>query len=96
MTPEGKVAAALKAEAIKRGLYIRKLRFEGRVGAPDYIILASGKAFFIETKAPGQKPRPSQSQEFSIINRHGFVVRIVDSVEAAAEAVADIERESKT
>lgn len=90
MTPEGKIAAALKAETARRGLFIRKLKWEGRIGAPDYIILHAGRAFFIETKAPGEKPRPSQRAEFLKIAHEGFEVTVVDSEQRAQDVAIAI------
>jgi hypothetical protein len=87
MTPEHRVAQALINAATKRGLFIRKLRWEGRVGAPDYIILAGGRAFFVEAKAPGETPRASQCAEFARIGEAGCPVMVVDSEFAAREAV---------
>lgn len=86
-TPEHRVAQALINAATKRGLFIRKLRWEGRVGAPDYIILAGGRAFFVEAKAPGETPRASQCAEFARIGETGCPVTIVDSEFEATEAV---------
>lgn len=82
-TPEHSVAQALIRAAANAGLLIRKLRWEGRVGAPDYVILASGRAFFVETKAAGQKPRPSQVAEFARLEKCGFPVAVVDTEDAA-------------
>jgi len=86
-TPEHTVAKALLDCAKRRGLFIRKCRWEGRAGAPDYIILAKGRAFFVETKARGEKPRKSQVAEFAKICETGCTVQVVDSAESAAQAV---------
>ena len=91
---ERRVARALVDAARTAGLYIRKCRWEGRVGAPDYIILRDGRAYFVETKAPGEKPRPSQLAEFSAIRSAGAPVWIVDSIPAAVAAVRAIAGES--
>ena len=87
---ERAVARALMDAATREGLYIRKCRWEGRVGAPDYCILHGGRAFFIETKAPGERPRASQLAEFSAIRSAGVPVWIVDSIPAAVAAVRAI------
>ena len=89
-TPEHSVAQALTRAAADAGLVVRKLRWEGRVGAPDYIILASGRAFFVETKAPGEKPRPSQLAEFARLEKCGFPVAVVDTEDAARQAIMRI------
>lgn len=82
-TPENEIASVIKSEAKKRGLMIRKLRWEGRLGAPDHLILHAGRAYFVETKAPGEKPRASQVAEFTELEKNGFPVAVVDSREAA-------------
>lgn len=84
---ERRVARALVDAAKREGLFIRKCRWEGRIGAPDYIILREGRAYFIETKAPGEKPRPSQLIEFAAIETAGAPVAIVDSIHAAFAVV---------
>lgn len=89
-TPEHSIAQVLVHAAADAGLTIRKLRWEGRVGAPDYVILASGRAFFVETKAPGEKPRPSQLAEFARLEKSGFPVAVVDTEDAAKQAIARI------
>ena len=90
-TPEGRVAAALVQAAKENHLYIRKCHWEGRVGAPDYIVLKHGHAFFIETKAPGERPRPSQVAEFGRIRTEGRTeVFVVDTVQAARNVIQSI------
>lgn len=89
-TPEGIIANNLRLEARAKGLFIRKCRWEGRVGAPDYLILRNGKAFFIETKAPGEKPRRSQLVEFGKILENSCPVFVVDSLESAKKVIEAI------
>lgn len=87
---EHTVAKALVSAAKKAGLYIRKCRWEGRLGAPDYMILRDGRVYFIETKAPGEHPRASQIAEFTAIRATGAQVWVVDSITAAEAAVREI------
>ena len=89
-TPEHKVAAVLKSAAQTANLFIRKCRWEGRIGAPDYLILKDGRAFFVETKAPSRHPRPSQTAEFTHIRRNGCPVYVVDSAETARAVITEI------
>lgn len=90
-TPEHRVAAALVKAAKENHVYLRKCHWEGRMGAPDYIALMHGRAFFIETKAPGERPRPSQRAEFDRIRTEGCCpVIVVDSVDLARAAIASI------
>jgi hypothetical protein len=49
---------------------------------PDRLILLPYmEAFFVETKAPGEKPRPGQLREFDRLRKLGFSVYIADSIE---------------
>ena len=90
-TPEHRIAAALVSAAKKEHVYLRKCRWEGRMGAPDYIALNRGHAFFIETKAPGERPRPSQRVEFDRIRTEGCCpVIVVDSIDTARAVIASI------
>lgn len=90
MTPEHAVAAAMTKKARTAGLYIRKCRWDGRVGCPDYLVLKNGRAFFIETKAPGENPRRSQLAEFGQILKAGCPVFVVDSESTAEEVIQAI------
>lgn len=81
------VAAHLckRVRAIEGG-YIRKVKFEGRNGAPDYLVFLPGhkvlkKPFFVETKAPKKDPRINQSREIEKLERMGFKVFVPRSKE---------------
>lgn len=51
MTPEGKVQAYAKAEFEKLGALVRKIRYEGRNGCPDLLVLLpGGVVWFVEVK----------------------------------------------
>lgn len=90
-TPEHRIAAALVSAAKKEHVYLRKCHWEGRMGAPDYIALSNGRAFFIETKAPGERSRPSQRAEFDRIRTEGCCpVIVVDSVDTARAVIVSI------
>lgn len=90
-TPEHRIAAALVSAAKKEHVYLRKCHWEGRMGAPDYIALNHGRAFFIEAKAPGERPRPSQRVEFDRIRTEGCCpVIVIDSVALAKAVIRSI------
>ena len=89
-TPERVVADALVKHAQEAGLYIRKCHWESCVGAPDYCILHAGRAFFVETKAPGEKPRLSQLAEFKKIRAAGCPVFVVDCMDDIMRAIITI------
>lgn len=78
-TPEGRVAAALRQAVIEAGGEIRKLRWEGRNGAPDYFVILKGKVWLIECKAPGKRPRAAQMLEFERLLQAGVNVLVIDN-----------------
>lgn len=87
-TPEGRVSAALRQCVINAGGEIRKVQWQGRVGAPDWLVMLQGGAVFVETKAPGEVPRRSQIVEFQRISRaSGIPVLVLDCAANAGVAV---------
>ena len=83
-TPEGRVSAALRQAVIRAGGEIRKIQWQGRVGAPDWLVMLLGGVVFVETKAPGEVPRRSQIVEFRRIYRaSGIPVLVIDRAEDA-------------
>jgi hypothetical protein len=60
----------------------------GRRGVPDRLVLfpvapehreiVSAYVYFVETKAPGKKPRPEQEREIGRLRDMGFDVAVVD------------------
>lgn len=82
MTPEGRNVAYLKKAFKAIGGECRKCHWEGRVGAPDILVLLKGRHFFIEVKAPGKKPEKYQEREITRLKSAGFAVFVVDSPEA--------------
>lgn len=80
---ERKVVAYAKA----RGWLVWK--FDVIIGLPDRILLGNGRVWFIEFKAPGKKPRPIQVKMHEILRKAGFLVFVVDGVEAGKILVAE-------
>lgn len=94
MTPEGKVQKHLMAEAKKRGALVRKLSYEGRKNATDLLLVFPGNnIYFVETKAPGEKPRASQVLEHKRLMSRGAKVYVVGTTEAADEFIRSVENE---
>lgn len=86
-TPEGRVAAALRQAAIGAGAEIRKLKWEGRNGAPDYFVLMNGTVYLVECKAPGGRPRAQQMLEFERLYYAGLEVLVLANAARAAQLV---------
>jgi hypothetical protein len=70
---------------------VRKVQWIGRIGAPDrlvmlpYMTYISGHVMpttiWVELKAPGAKPRPSQVREHERMRALGQRVEVIDSLE---------------
>ena len=87
-TPEGRVSAALRQGVINCGGEIRKVQWQGRVGAPDWLVMLLGSVVFVETKAPGDVPRRSQIVEFRrIYLASGVPVLVIDRAEDAFDII---------
>ena len=64
----------------------------GMSGMPDrLILLPDGKASFAELKRPKAKPRALQRARHRKLRSLGFKVYLVDSEEAIAEALDDLQ-----
>lgn len=65
-----------------------KLSCPGFDGMPDRMILKeNGQVFFAEIKAPGEEPRPLQEARINMLERRGFRVYVVDSIEDAEKVL---------
>jgi len=76
---ERDIAAYLTKRVAEIGGIYRKVSWEGRSDAPDYLIMCGGIHIFVETKAPNKKPRASQLREFSAMLNHGGLAVVVVS-----------------
>lgn len=81
MTPEGKVQAYTKAELEKLGALVRKIRYEGRNGCPDLLVLLpGGVVWFVEVKKDeATGPDPHQAREHERMRNRGANVFVVGS-----------------
>lgn len=64
-----------------RGGEVRKLRWIGRRGAPDRLVLMPKRTLWIELKAPGERPTAGQLREHARMRRMGQQVEVIDSLE---------------
>jgi hypothetical protein len=77
---------------------VRKVQWIGRIGAPDRLVmlpfkesLYSGRlktTVWVELKAPGAKPRPSQLREHERMRAMGQRVEVIDSLEGVEELLS--------
>ena len=85
---EGKLRDAVKA----MGGVCWKFTSPGTAGVPDRIILMpNGRIAFVETKAPGEKPRPLQLSRHRLLRRLGFKVYVLDSKEDIRKIVEEVQ-----
>jgi hypothetical protein len=78
---------------------VRKVRWIGRRGAPDRLVMlphhaarfgrhSSIKTFWVELKAPGVKPERHQLREHDRMRAMGQNVVVIDSIEGVEELLA--------
>lgn len=91
MTPEGKVQAYAKAEFEKLGALVRKIRYEGRNGCPDLLVLLPwGVVWFVEVKKDeATAPDPHQAREHARMRKRGANVFVVGSKSQVDSLIAN-------
>lgn len=75
---------------------VRKVQWVGRNGAPDRLVMLPPDAYvddahcciWVELKAPGEKPRPSQVREHERMRKMGQRVEVIDSLEGVDALLA--------
>lgn len=78
---ESKVADYLKRVVKDAGGEIRKVRWEGRNHAPDFVVmLPQGVTFWVETKASNGVLRPAQHREHERMRAVGQTVYVPYSI----------------
>lgn len=60
---------------------VRKVRWIGRRGAPDRLVMMPNMRAWVELKATGVKPAPHQLREHKRMRAMGERVEVVDSLE---------------
>jgi len=81
---ESEVETYLTEQVIKAGGEIRKVKWLGRNGAPDRVVML-GKltppTVWVELKALGEKPKPHQVREHDRMRKMNQRVEVIDSFE---------------
>lgn len=72
---------------------VRKVKWIGRRGAPDRVVMLSpyrrwGGTIWVELKAPGVKPEPYQLREHERMRAMGQQVVVIDSIEGVEELLS--------
>ena len=79
MKPEETIEQYLRTRAEQLGFLCYKFTSPGNNGVPDRILIGHGTTFFVETKAPGEKPRKLQEKVIERINNHGGIAMVIDN-----------------
>ena len=88
---ESAVEKAFVDAVRKAGGEALKFTSQSRNGVPDRLVLFfSGKAAFVELKAPGKKMRPLQEKRKRALEELGFLVFCVDSKEMIGGVLHEI------
>jgi hypothetical protein len=93
---ERDIERALVKGAKELGGEVRKVTWQGRVGAPDRLLMlpvsalrvgrwSSCRSIWVELKRPGETPRSSQLREHKRMRNKGQVVVVIDSIEGVEE-----------
>lgn len=75
----------------KIGVSTRKVKWIGRDGAPDRLILADG-GIWVELKAPGKKPRANQKLELEALAKAGMTAHCIDSIQQIDELIERVKK----
>ena len=71
---ESKIQARIIKRLEAQGYYVVKLILTNKNGIPDLLVLKDGKAFFVEVKRPGEKPRPLQEYRIAYSGGYPFSI----------------------
>ncbi len=85
MAAEAELEKYLLRRVKELGGDTRKVRWIGRNGAPDRLVMLPHKVFFLELKAPGKKPTAVQLKEHERLRRFGLDVFVADTIEQIEE-----------
>lgn len=93
---ESDIEKHLVNRVVELGGEVRKVKWVGRRGAPDRLVMLPAPAewwkrdfrhrtIWVEVKAPGEKPEPHQLREHERMRRMGQRVEVIDSIEGVEE-----------
>lgn len=82
---ESQIEKCLVQKVKALGGEVRKVKWIGRNGAPDRLVMIKGNSFLAELKAPGEKPTPAQAREHQRMQNMGQRIEVIDSIERIQE-----------
>lgn len=77
-------------ERVKRNRGMCLKFTSGISGVPDRIVILAGRTVFVETKAPGGKPRRLQRVRIEQMRTAGADVRVIDTRVQVDELIAEV------
>jgi hypothetical protein len=94
MAGEGRLQRFFKQHAKDNDVLWRKIKFEGRRGCPDTLLVYEGRVMLVELKNPNKQGKLSRSQtnETNRLKLAGVDVRIINSREEIENAIRFITR----
>ena len=89
---EGRLQAYFKNQCKARGVFWRKIAFEGQRGCPDVMIAYGGRVFFVELKNPNKKGKLSklQRRQMQYLTAVGVTCYVIDDKEGIDNVIRDI------
>lgn len=88
---EIEIEKALVREVKQRCGLCWKFVSPGNNGVPDRIVLLpNGRIAFVETKAPGKKPKPLQLVRHETLRKLGFSVYVIDRMEQITKVIQEL------
>lgn len=93
--PEGAVERHFIRSAEREGYEYYKFTAPSKDGVPDRIIVGHGVTLFVELKAPGEKPRKLQREQFKKMRRGGAQVYVLDTKPLVDEFFATLRAQTR-
>lgn len=88
---ESRIEKRLKKEIELVGGKALKFISPGVTGVPDRIVLLPhGRIIFVELKAPGEKLRPIQETRKKQLEKLGFTVKVIDSLDGVSSFITEV------
>lgn len=81
------IELSVVAQAEAAGWYVRKLKWIGRVGAPDRFFAKDGRVVLIEFKDTGKDARLTQNREHTRLRNAGVELHICDTIAKAKKVL---------
>ena len=100
---ESTIEGHLVRRANEIGGEVRKVKWIGRRGAPDRLVmlpdgplfagecLGPARTIWVEVKAPGEVPEPHQAREHARMRAMGQRVEVIDSMEGVDALLGDVQ-----